>query len=103
MKIGVTKEEILIADFTSGIDSQRYTSVVAIGKKFILFRIAGYKYWNGRFSGQGYSPVQHVLIRKGQWWLGNETEKREWKGRVPRTTLINAFEQAERAGKVEKI
>ena len=94
------KEEILIADFSHGIDMQRHTSVVTAGKRFVLFRIAGYKYWNGRFSPQAYSPVRFVLIRRGQWWMGNKTEKREWQGRVPRTTLINAFEQAERTGKL---
>lgn len=93
--------DTLIADFAHGIEESRYATVMAAGKRFVLFRISGHSAWDGIGHPRAYVPVQFVLIRKGHWWMGRETEKREWRGRVTRSVLINAFKQAERSGKLE--
>jgi hypothetical protein len=93
-------EEILIADFAHGIEERAYASVVAVGKRFVLFRVSGHSAWNGVGHPWAYVPVRFVLIRRGQWWLGHNTEKREWEGRVARSILLQAFNDAERTGKL---
>jgi hypothetical protein len=94
-------EDTLIANFAHGTEEQRYVSVIAAGKRFVLFRISGHMTWGDVMNPRVYTPVQFVLIPKRTWWLAYPPKKREWTGRVPRATLINAFTEAERTGKLE--
>jgi hypothetical protein len=91
----------LIAEFAHGIEEGRYATVMAIGARYALFRVSGHSASDGRSHPRTYVPVQFVLIRRGQWWMGRDVEKREWQGRVTRATLINAFQQAERTGTLD--
>jgi hypothetical protein len=100
----VTDEELITA-FASGIDGQRYTSVYAQTKNFVVFRIDGHKYWSALYQPWSYTPVRHVLIRKGDYWLGNH-DKIEWEGRVTKAVekqIFEALEQSQDAGEIVNI
>lgn len=98
----MTSKDTLLAAFAHGIEEQQYGTVMAAGRRFVLFRISGHSAWDGIGHPRSYVPVQFVLIRRGQWWMGRDTEKKEWHGRVARSLLMDAFAQAERTGKLEK-
>jgi hypothetical protein len=91
----------LISDFAHGIEEHRYTSVVAFTKRYVLFRIHGHSAWSSVSTPREYVPVQFVLIRKGQWWMGRDTQKQVWYGRTAHSVLVKALEQAERTGQLE--
>lgn len=75
--------EALVFAFASGTDLAGKVSVYAQSADFAVFRVEGHKYWNGRFSPQGYAPTRHVLIRKGHFCIGQD--QREWTGRITKT------------------
>lgn len=94
-------DEMLIRPYAEGTDQLMLTSVYAQSASFAVFRVEGHKYWNGRFSPRAYMPMRHVLIRKGQFCIGNDT--REWRGKVTKAVqaeIAAALKAAEKAGKI---
>lgn len=95
--------EELIQYFIRGTDYGNKVSIYAKDKNFIVFRINGHKYWNGRFSPQAYMPLRHVLIRRGDFCIGNDT--REWSGRLTikiANEISKALRQSEKDNAVYK-
>ena len=84
----------LIDAFARGTTDQHITSVVMKSKRFVIFKIPGHTYWSSIMEPSAYAPVQHVLIRQGEWWLRSTTRK-EWEGRVSKKVLAQALEEAE--------
>jgi len=94
-------DERLIRPYASGTDQLLLVSVYAQSANFVVFRVEGHKYWNGRFTPRAYMPTRHVLIRKTQFCIGNDT--REWRGRVTKAVaaeIAGALRAAEKAGKI---
>ncbi len=94
-------DEMLIRPFAQGTDNLQRVSVYAKSARFVVFRMEAHKYWNGRFTPRAYMPTRHVLIRKGQFCIGNDT--REWSGRVTKAVaaeIQGALKAAEKAGKI---
>ena len=89
----------LIHHFSHGISEARYASVIAQSERYIIFRIKGHTDWAG-VGMRSYYPTEHVLIRKGEWWLTTSAAKQVWEGRVSRKVLMKALAKAEAQGKL---
>ncbi len=91
------EHEALVDDFAHGIAERSKISVVLVGRKAVVFKVAGHRALMGaRGCGMvDYVPTQHLLARKGRWWLSNDTVIKKWEGRVARAALQKAFEEAE--------
>lgn len=96
----VMTDEQLIDAFATGIEEKRYTSVALASKRFVIFRVAGHTAWSGVGQPWSYAKLRHVLIRKGQFWLGNDVLRREWQGRVSKKVLTEALRLSEKGNKV---
>lgn len=91
----IDKIAALIDQFAGGIDEHRYTTVFLLGKKFVVFKVAGHMRWDGRWQPQAYEPVKYMLVRQGCWWMASDTEIKEWKGRVSFNELKKALDAEE--------
>ena len=94
-------DERLIRPFAQGTDDLTRVSVYAQSASFVVFRVEAHKYWNGRFTPRAYMPTRHILIRKTQFCIGNDT--REWRGKVTKAVaaeIAKALAAAEKAGKI---
>jgi len=96
----MTNDE-LINKFSSGIEEGRYVTVFCESKNFAVFKVKGHMSWYANWSPWQYSPVQYVLVRKGDWWLGSKTVTKIWKGRTKKFEIIKALHEAESCGKVK--
>lgn len=84
----------LIDDFAHGIEEKYYTSVVFVSKNFVVFKIKGHTAW-ASVGARCYVRSQHILIRRGDWWLGNGVATRRWEGRVSKKELAEALSHSE--------
>ena len=88
-------DEELVDEYMHGTVEKQYTSVVARGKRFVIFKTRGHHYWSDIMNPSAYAPVEHVLIRQGEWCLRGKKIK-EWEGRVSKKVLLAALEEAEK-------
>jgi hypothetical protein len=94
-----TNQELVDA-FASGIEERAYTTVHSQLGDFVIFKIAGHKAWCGVASPFQYVRIKHMLVRKGDWWMGMETVKREWEGRVKPNDLKEALKRSVQTSRV---
>jgi hypothetical protein len=90
----LTTEVELIEAFAHGIEERNYTSVVMQSPKFAIFRVKGHSAWSGVGCPWEYVKAQHILRRKGDWWMSDKPERR-WEGRVKPSVLKEALRRSE--------
>jgi hypothetical protein len=84
----------LIDAFAHGIEERQHTSVVMQSPKFVVFKIKGHSAWSGVGCPFQYVKAQHILRRKGDWWMSDKPERR-WEGRVKPSVLKEALRRSE--------
>jgi hypothetical protein len=87
-------DQELVDAFSNGIAERAHTTVHSQLGDFVIFKIAGHKAWSGVGCPWEYVQTQYVLIRKGDWWMGQRTVKREWQGRVKAADLKEALKRS---------
>lgn len=83
----------LIDAFAHGIEERKHTSVAGQSANFVVFKIDGHSAW-ASVGSRAYVKTQHILLRKGQWWM-TDKPKREWLGRVSPATIREALRRSE--------
>jgi hypothetical protein len=84
----------LIDQFAHGTEEKHYTTVAMVSRNFVIFKIKGHTAW-ACVGGREYVGTQHILVRRGDWWMANKTIKREWQGRVKTADLKEALKRSE--------
>jgi hypothetical protein len=90
----------LIEDFAHGIEERSYTSVLLQSPRFVVFKVKGHSSWSGVGCPWQYAKTQHILARKGDWWMSDKN--RRWEGRVSAQTLKEALRRSELTKEVYK-
>jgi hypothetical protein len=96
-------DEELIGKYAGGTEEQRYTTIYAQSENFVVFKVAGHKYWSSIMEPSKYTSVQYVLIHKGEHSLRGE--RREWEGKLTKARkqeIADALRRSELSGKVAR-
>jgi len=87
-------DQELVDHFGSGTEERQYMTVASQSANFVVFKVAGHKYWSNVMDPSAYARVRYILAARGDTWL-RYSGTREWEGRISKKIIREALRRSE--------